>query len=118
MRKFMAKWPAKVILWEFVELGFVTILAIMLIYLILGQGSGVFVTVGGRKRHEVRERRADAKLDRTGAGSGRHLPDHESPEPHALVETRASTAARLASGSGPRGFGVEGASLRKAGSSC
>ena len=42
MRKFMAN--AKVILWEFVELGFVTILAIMLIYLILGQGSGVFVT--------------------------------------------------------------------------
>ena len=42
MRKFMAN--AKAILWEFVELGFVTILAIMLIYLILGQGSGVFVT--------------------------------------------------------------------------
>ena len=42
MLKFMAN--AKVILWEFVELGFVTILAIMLIYLILGQGSGVFVT--------------------------------------------------------------------------
>ena len=38
MRKFMAN--AKAILWEFVELGFVTILAIMLIYLILGQGSG------------------------------------------------------------------------------
>ena len=42
MLKFMAN--AKVVLWEFVELGFVTILAIMLIYLILGQGSGVFVT--------------------------------------------------------------------------
>ena len=42
MRKFMAN--AKVVLWEFVELGFVSILAIMLIYLILGQGSGVFVT--------------------------------------------------------------------------
>jgi len=41
MRKFMAN--AKQILWEFVELGFVSILAIMLIYLILGQGSGVFV---------------------------------------------------------------------------
>jgi hypothetical protein len=41
MRKFMAN--AKNILWEFVELGFVTILAIMLIYLILGQGSGIFV---------------------------------------------------------------------------
>ena len=46
MRKFMAN--AKQILWEFVELGFVTILAIMLIYLILGQGSGGFVTVSGR----------------------------------------------------------------------
>ena len=31
MRKFMAN--AKTILWEFVELGFVSILAIMLIYL-------------------------------------------------------------------------------------
>ena len=41
MRNFMAN--AKQILWEFVELGFVTILAIMLIYLILGQGSVVFV---------------------------------------------------------------------------
>ena len=30
-------------LWTFVELGFVSVLAIMLIYLILGQGSGVFV---------------------------------------------------------------------------
>jgi hypothetical protein len=34
---------AKRYLWTFVELGFVSILAIMLIYLILGQGSGVFV---------------------------------------------------------------------------
>jgi len=42
MRKFMA--DAKQLLWECVELGFVTILAIMLIYLILGQGSGNFVT--------------------------------------------------------------------------
>jgi hypothetical protein len=41
MRKFMAN--AKQFLWEFVELGFVGILAIMLIYLILGQSSGVFV---------------------------------------------------------------------------
>jgi len=41
MRKFMAN--ATNLLWEFVELGFVTILAIMLIYLILGQGSGIFV---------------------------------------------------------------------------
>jgi hypothetical protein len=30
-------------LWEFVELGFAAVLAIMLIYLILGQNSGVFV---------------------------------------------------------------------------
>lgn len=41
MRKFMAN--AKQVLWEFVELGFVSILAIMLIYLLLGQGSGGFV---------------------------------------------------------------------------
>jgi hypothetical protein len=44
MRKFMANIAfAKELLWEFVELGFVGILAIMLIYLILGQGSGGFV---------------------------------------------------------------------------
>jgi hypothetical protein len=30
-------------LWTFVELGFAAVLAIMLIYLILGQSSGVFV---------------------------------------------------------------------------
>ena len=41
MWKFIA--TAKRFLWEFVELGFVAVLAIMLVYLILGQGSGVFV---------------------------------------------------------------------------
>jgi hypothetical protein len=35
---------AKQYLWAFVEIGFLTILAIMLIYLILGQDSGVFVS--------------------------------------------------------------------------
>jgi len=30
-------------LWLFVELGFLTILSVILIYLILGEGSGVFV---------------------------------------------------------------------------
>jgi hypothetical protein len=34
---------AKRYLWAFVELGFASVLAIMLIYLILGQNSGVFV---------------------------------------------------------------------------
>jgi hypothetical protein len=44
MRKFMANMAmAKQILWECVEVGFVGILAIMLIYLILGQSSGGFV---------------------------------------------------------------------------
>jgi hypothetical protein len=41
MLNFMA--TSKQILWEFVELGFAAVLAIMLIYLILGQSSGVFV---------------------------------------------------------------------------
>jgi hypothetical protein len=31
-------------LWAFVELGFLAVLAIILIYLILGEGSGTFVT--------------------------------------------------------------------------
>jgi len=30
-------------LWAFVEIGFAAVLAIMLVYLILGQGSGIFV---------------------------------------------------------------------------
>lgn len=34
---------ARRLLWTFVELGFATVLAIMLIYLILGENSGVFV---------------------------------------------------------------------------
>jgi hypothetical protein len=34
---------AKRYLWAFVELGFASVLAIMLIYLILGQSSGMFV---------------------------------------------------------------------------
>lgn len=34
---------AKRYLWAFVEIGFAAVLAIMLIYLILGQNSGVFV---------------------------------------------------------------------------
>jgi hypothetical protein len=41
MLKFMD--TSKRYLWEFVELGFAALLAIMLIYLILGQNSGVFV---------------------------------------------------------------------------
>lgn len=35
---------AKRYLWAFVELGFLAVLAVMLIYLILGQDSGVFVS--------------------------------------------------------------------------
>ncbi len=35
---------AKQYLWAFVEIGFLTILAVILIYLILGQDSGVFVS--------------------------------------------------------------------------
>ena len=34
---------AKRYLWAFIELGFASVLAIMLIYLILGENSGVFV---------------------------------------------------------------------------
>jgi len=41
MMDFLAK--AKNYLWIFVELAFVALLAIMLIYLILGEHSGVFV---------------------------------------------------------------------------
>jgi nitrate reductase gamma subunit len=35
---------AKEYLWAFVEIGFLAILAVILIYLILGQDSGVFVS--------------------------------------------------------------------------
>jgi hypothetical protein len=35
---------AKEYLWAFVELGFLAILSVMLIYLVMGQDSGVFVS--------------------------------------------------------------------------
>lgn len=35
---------AKQYLWVFVEIGFLTVLAVMLLYLILGANSGVFVS--------------------------------------------------------------------------
>ena len=41
MMNFLDK--AKRFLWAFVEVGFLTVLSIILIYLILGQNSGVFV---------------------------------------------------------------------------
>jgi hypothetical protein len=41
MMDFVGK--AKFWLWAFVEIGFVALLAIMLVYLVLGQSSGVFV---------------------------------------------------------------------------
>jgi hypothetical protein len=41
MLEFIAK--AKRYMWEFVELAFVAVLGIMLVYLVLGQDSGVFV---------------------------------------------------------------------------
>ena len=42
MMQFLEK--ARRFLWLFVELGFLTILSVILIYLILGENSGVFVT--------------------------------------------------------------------------
>ena len=42
------------------------VLAIMLIYLILGENSGVFVHVGRRQCDEIRQRGADAEPDRPG----------------------------------------------------
>jgi hypothetical protein len=41
MLEFVAK--AKQYIWDFIELGFAALLAIMLIYLVLGQDSGVFI---------------------------------------------------------------------------
>jgi hypothetical protein len=35
---------AKQYLWAFVEIGFLTVLAVMILYLILGEDSGVFVS--------------------------------------------------------------------------
>src|SRR5262245_6508933 len=42
--------------------------------------------IGGRQRHEIREWGANTKLDRAGACSGRHLPDHAPPGPQKLVD--------------------------------
>jgi hypothetical protein len=41
MWKFVAN--AKRVLWEFVELGFLTVLALLLIFLLLGQNAGPYV---------------------------------------------------------------------------
>ena len=78
MRKFMANMAfAKELLWEFVELGFVSILAIMLIYLILGQGSGGFVLSVADNVTKFASSVPTPSLVGPGAGSGRHLPADE-----------------------------------------
>ena len=41
MLKFVA--TAKLVLWEFVELAFLTVLALVLIFLLLGQDAGLYV---------------------------------------------------------------------------
>jgi nitrate reductase gamma subunit len=41
MLKFVA--TAKLVLWEFVELAFLTVLALVLVFLLLGQSAGLYV---------------------------------------------------------------------------
>ncbi len=54
MWKFVA--TAKQVLWEFVELGFLAVLAMILIHLLLGAGAGGYVDVGRRQCDEIRRR--------------------------------------------------------------
>ena len=53
---------AKQYLWAFVEIGFLTVLAVMLLYLILGANSGVFVSGVADNVIEICRRRSPPKL--------------------------------------------------------
>ena len=55
---------AKQYLWAFVEIGFLTVLSVILIYLILGANSGVFRFRRRRQRAEIRRRYSLAKSGR------------------------------------------------------
>ena len=68
---------AKRFLWEFVELGFASILAIMLLYLILGQSSGVFVLSVADNVTKFASAVPTPSLIGLAADSGAHLSDHE-----------------------------------------
>ena len=82
MMEYLGK--AKRYLWAFVEVGFASILLIMLIYLLLGQGSGVFVTSVADNVTKFANGVPTQSLIGLALVLG-HLPDHEPPEP-ALVE--------------------------------
>ena len=85
MRQFMAN--AKTLLWEFVELGFVTILAIMLIYLLLRKGSRVFVVSVADNVTKFASGVPTQSLIGLALVLAVILPDYEPPEPHALAKT-------------------------------
>ena len=61
------------LLWLFVELAFLTILSVILIYLILGDSSGVFVKSVTDNVMKFAGARADAEPDRLRGDRGDHL---------------------------------------------
>ncbi len=61
-------------LWAFVELGFVALLAILLIYLLLGQSSGEYVTSVAGNVRQIRQR-GEREPDRDRDHPGDRLSD-------------------------------------------
>jgi hypothetical protein len=74
---------AKQYLWAFVEIGFLTVLSVILIYLILGpDSSGVFCVRRRRQCFEIHHRRPGAKPGRVGHRAGAGDADRQ---PHAIA---------------------------------
>ena len=85
-------------LWAFVEIGFAGILAIMLIYLILGQGSGVFVLAVADNVMKFAAAVPTPSLIGVGDALGDHIPDHAAHErrPAAFRQTARAGCASAA----------------------
>ena len=102
MMEFLGK--AKRYLWAFVELGFASILLIMLIYLILGQGSGVFVLSVADNVTKFATAVPTSSLIGLGLLLGHPLSGHETP---ALGGDLERPAMQSRAGGGRRSIGVE-----------
>ena len=72
---------AKQYLWAFVEIGFLTVLAVMLLYLILGANSGVFVSGVADNVMKFAAAMPSQSSGRACHRSGDRIPDRQS---HAL----------------------------------
>ncbi len=87
---------AKEYLWAFVEIGFLAILAVMLIYLILGQDSGVFVTGVADNVLKFAQRTSRPKLGRDRHRAGADCLAHQSAAESLISAGRRGAAAKPA----------------------